>query len=169
MKSTLLKEFSPPASVRVSRLLDLPRQHIGDRTQTHVWHKIATLRQLPETDETTKQYKHLDLYKEIWLQCLSWGVRSALHNTEGSIEELNIERTDKLTIALKAANLIIIPLSNTIWKSRQQPPPLDNGDKNLRNIIDCICGYHCRSSSHARRCMHGCKHFTAKNAEGGRK
>ena len=33
LKTTLLKEFSPPASVRASRLLDLPRQPIGDRTQ----------------------------------------------------------------------------------------------------------------------------------------
>ena len=31
LKTTLLKEFSPPASVRASRLLDLPRQPIGDR------------------------------------------------------------------------------------------------------------------------------------------
>ena len=75
LKTILLKEFSPPASVRASRLLDL-------------WHEIATLRQLPEIDETTKQHKHLDFYKEIWLQCLLSGVRSALHDTEGSIDEL---------------------------------------------------------------------------------
>ena len=29
-KAIILKEFSPPASVRASRLLDLPRQPIGD-------------------------------------------------------------------------------------------------------------------------------------------
>ena len=70
---------------------------------THVWHKIATLRQLPEIDDTTKHYKHLDLYKEIWLQCLSPEVRSALHDSEGSMDEL-IKRADQLTIALNAAN-----------------------------------------------------------------
>ena len=167
MKTTLLKEFSPPASVRASRLLDLPRQPIGDRTPTQVWHEIATLRQLPEIDETTKQHKHLDLYKEIWLQCLPPEVRSALHDTKGSIDGL-IERADQLTIALNAANYqsskqqhVEVAAATTATK--------DNGDINFRNIIDGICGYHRRFGSHARRCMHGCKHFTAKNAEGGRK
>ena len=93
LKTTLLKEFSPPASVRASRLLDLPRQPIGDKTPTQIWHKIATLRQLPEIDETTKQHKHLDLYKEIWLQCLPSEVRGALHDTESFIDGL-IERAD---------------------------------------------------------------------------
>ena len=88
LKTTLLKEFSPPASVRASRLLDLPKRPIGDITPTQVWHEIATLRQLPEMGETTKQHKHLDLYKEIWLQCLPPEVCSALHDTEGSIDEL---------------------------------------------------------------------------------
>ena len=147
--------------------MDLPRQPIGDRTPTQVSHEIATLRQLAEIDKTTKQHKHLDLSKEIWLQCLPSGVRSALHDTEGSIDEL-IERADQLTIALNAANYhsskqqhLKVAAATTTTK--------DNGDINLRNIVDGICGYHRRFGSHARRCMQGCKHFTAKNAEGGRK
>ena len=93
LKTTLLKEILPSVSVRASRLLDLQRQPIGNRAPTQLGHEIATLRQLSEIDETTKQHKHLDLYKEIWVQCLPSEVRSALHDTEGSIDEL-IERAD---------------------------------------------------------------------------
>ena len=141
LKTTLLKEFLPPAPVRASRLLDLRRQPIGNRTQTQVWHEIATLRQLPEIDETTKQHKHLDLYKKISLQCLPSEVRSALHDTEGSIDEL-IEQANQLKIALNAANYqssnqryVEVAAATTTTK--------DNSDINLQNIINNICGYHC--------------------------
>ena len=103
LKTTILKKFSPPASVRTSILLDLLRQPIGDITPKQVSHEIAALRQLSEIDVTTKQHKLLDLYKEIWPQCLPSEIRSALHDTEDSNDEL-IERAYQLTIALKDAN-----------------------------------------------------------------
>ena len=99
--------------------------------------------------------------------CNAFHQEFVVHITEGSIDEL-IERADQLTIALNAANYhsskqqhLEVAAATTTTK--------DNGDINLRNIADGICGYHRRFGSHARRCMHGCKHFTAKNAEGGRK
>ena len=68
--------------------MDLQRQLIGDRIPTQLWHEIATLRQLPEIDETTKQHKHLGLYKEIWVQFLPSEVCRGLHDTEGLLMSL---------------------------------------------------------------------------------
>ena len=95
-------------------------------------------------------------------------VRRALHHAEGSIDEL-IERADQLTIALNGVNHHSFKQQRVEVAAATTTSTKDTGDINLRNIIDGICGYHRRFGSHARRCLHGCQHFTAKNAKGGRK
>ena len=164
-KTRLLIGFSSPASVRTSRQLDLPNRHICNRTPTQLWHKIVTLRQLPEIDETTKQPKQLDLYKDMRLQCFTPDVRRTTPDTNGVNVEL-IERAYLLSMPHRAASHLAFKQQH-VDVAATTTTINHSSDISVRYVTDSICGYHRRFGNLACRCVDKYKHFTLKNATGG--
>ena len=165
LKRYLLNEFTLTPSARAQRLLDFPKQPIGDRTANTVWQEMQSLARLPDLEPATGKNRRVDIMRELWLQTLPPSVRAALHDAHDlSMTEL-VQRADNLIIAANAAQrpspIAIVEEETLVHALHGKRRPDKQNDARRPGARETstppgICYYHRRFRDRARNCANGC-------------
>ena len=179
LKAYLLQRFTPSPATRVTQLLQLAQQPLGDQKPSDAFREMRAMARLtPAADGTPRQ---LDLLRALWLLRLPESIRAAIPNAE-EIDEDDLQvKADHLADALTASSRRIHAVPpDTFLPSQdnddvaavQRPPlrarqslpqkhdPLPRSKQRLgapkTYFTDQLCFYHARFGSKARNCQPGC-------------
>ena len=166
LKTHLLKEFTLSISARAQRLLNMPRQPLGDRTAHAAWDEMQALAKIPGGDRTTDKPRHVDLLRELWLQRLPPSVRALLHDAEYIPMDTLVKKADELLEAAKASHphdaiyhteereetTNASDVNHTASKNNYQRPRPNNQRPSSK-----FCYYHTRFGKDARKCEPNCR------------
>lgn len=102
LKTFLLQHFTPSAASRVTQLLQLAKQPLGDQRPSDAMLEMKALaRFLPAADGSVKQ---LDLLRALWLLRLPENIRVAIPNAEEMNETDLQQMADRLKDSHAAAS-----------------------------------------------------------------
>lgn len=164
LKQYVVKRFSPSASERAQRILQMADQPLGDTTVQEAYDEIEALARLPT--EEGKDPQRVSLEREILLQRLPRQIRQALPDAHSMEKDDLVDKADKLLQSFKATGGMV---SNAHVEADAVLPrhkkTLRLSPKVPQN--DDLCYYHSRFGDDANKCRAGCSKWP-KNAAAGR-
>lgn len=170
--------FSPSAASRVTQLLQLFKNPLGDKKPSDALLEMKALAMLPPAADGS--VRKLDLLRALWLFCLQESVGTVLPNAKEMDDDELWQMTDNLndaqsaaahhTYAMSPATLVpqqkeedIAVLSNTPSRIRQHPGSQHYKPKvrprqqyNGENFSNSLCYFHARYGPNVRNCKPGC-------------
>lgn len=176
LKNFLLQRFTPSPASRVSQLLHLSKQPLGDQRPSEALLEMKALARLPPAADGSE--RKLDLLRALWLLRLPESIRAVIPNAEEMDEDSLQQMADRLLDAQAAVGRHInaVP-SATATQSRdddiatlnvapvrsRQPPrqhlgtrPHPRQQQPRERFIDGLCYFHARFGPDARNCKVGC-------------
>ena len=177
LKNFLLQSFTPSAASRVTQLLQLAKQPLGDQKPSDALLEMKALARLPPAADGTE--RQIDLLRALWLLRLPESIRAVIPNAEEMEEDNLREMADNLNDAQAAAGRHVnaVPLASSpaapsdeddIVAVRHTPPrtrqprvrqhtnPPPRQQRNNANFADGLCYFHAKFGPQARTCRPGC-------------
>lgn len=182
LKIYLLQRFSPSPASRVTQLLQLAKQPLGDQRPSDALLEMKALARLPPAADGS--VKQVDLLRALWLLRLPESIRASLPSAEEMDENELQQMADNLNDAHAAAarhtNAVspaastvplqeddIAALGHTSSHARQHPGRQKHNTKVhprqqfyserfSDKFSDSLCYFHARYGPNARNCKPGC-------------
>ena len=176
LKALLLQRFTPSAASRVTQLLHLAKQPLGDQRPSDALLEMKALARLPPAADGSE--RKLDLLRALWLLRLPESVRAHIPNAEEVDEEELQQLADQLNDSQAAAarHVNAIPSVSSATPSldgddiaavnytpvRARPTPGHQSGPRPRarpqhaKFVDCLCYFHATFGPAARNCRPGC-------------
>lgn len=177
LKNFLLQRFTPSATSRVTQLLQLAKQPLGDQRPSDALLEMKSLARLPPAADGT--VRQLDLLRALWLLRLPEFIRAVIPNAEEMEEDALQQMADRLNDAQAAAgrhtNSVspaasaaapseddnIVAVRHTQGRARQ-PPARHHPSSRPRQqqsggaFADGLCYFHAKFGPEAINCKPGC-------------
>lgn len=177
LKNFLLQRFTPSPASRVTQLLQLAKQPLGDQRPSDALLEMKALARLPPAADGT--VRQLDLLRALWLLRLPESIRAVIPNAEEMDEDDLRQMADRLNDAQAAAGRHInaVPLASSTAAppdendiaavrhtpararqppARQHPNSRPRQQQNSGNFADGLCYFHAKFGPEARNCKPGC-------------
>ena len=160
LKTYLLQRFTPSATSRVTQLLQLAKQPLGDQRSSDALLEIKVLARLLSAADGSA--RRLDLPRALWLLRLPEHIRAAIPDAEMNEAELQ-RMADRLkdshAAAAQQVNTASLPGEAdiaVITRTPSRPEMPKRQHQGSGRFIDRLYYFHARFGPAARNCKPGC-------------
>lgn len=179
LKAYLLHRFTPSAAARVTQLLQLSRQPLGDQRPSEALLEMKALARLPPAPDGSE--RKLDLLRALWLLRLPESVRAVIPDAEGMDDDNLQQLADRLSDAQAAAGRHInaVPTTSSMdphpeeediaavnhasartrhppGQQQHNPRPRPRQQQTSGRFANNLCYFHARFGPDAKNCKPGC-------------